>query len=192
MQETAFIDSEIFRWVILPVLIFLARMTDVSIGTIRIMVLNKGKRLLTPLLGFFEILIWLLAIRQIFIQLTNPVCYIAYAGGFAMGNYVGIIIEEKLAIGFGLIRVITHKDATELINCLNRQGYGATSIEAKGSTGKVHVIYSIVKRSEIAKVIHIIKKYNPKAFYTIEDVKAVKEGIFPSPPAPRDIRSGKS
>jgi len=192
MQEVTFIDSELFRWVILPILIFLARMTDVTIGTVRIMVLNKGKRYLAPLLGFFEILIWLLAIRQIFLQLTNPVCYIAYAGGFAMGNFVGMLLEDKLAIGYEVIRVITNKDATKLIHFLNEKGYGATSIEAEGSTGKVHVIFSIVKRAEIKKIIPIIKKYNPKAFYTIEDVKAVKEGIFPSTYSIKNIRAGKS
>jgi len=173
------IDSPTFQWVVLPLLIFLARMTDVSLGTVRIMLLNKGKRFLAPLLGFIEILIWLLAIRQIFLHLTNPLCYIAYAGGFAMGNFVGMHIEERLAIGHEVIRVITNKDASNLIQILNSQGYGATSIDAKGSQGNVHVIFTIVKRSQLKEVIEIIKKYNPKAFYTVEEIKAVREGIFP-------------
>jgi len=180
MNEVAFIDSSIFQWVVLPIFIFLARMTDVSLGTVRIMLLNKGKKLLAPLLGFFEILIWLLAIRQIFLHLANPICYMGYAGGFAMGNYVGMLIEERLAIGYEVIRVITNKDASKLIKYLNAENYGATSIEAVGSQGNVHVIFTIVKRSQLKKVIEIIKEYNPKAFYTIEDIKAVREGIFPA------------
>lgn len=173
------IDSSVFQWVILPLLIFLARACDVSIGTVRIILLSKNKRFLAPLLGFFEILIWLLAIRQLFINLTNPLCYVAYAGGFATGTYLGIIIEEKLAIGFEVIRIITKKDGRELIEHLQNNGYGVTSAEATGSTGPVHIIFTIIKRSDVQQVLTVIKRFNPKAFYTVENISSVKEGIFP-------------
>ncbi|OGX38376.1 MAG: hypothetical protein A3C36_06255 [Omnitrophica WOR_2 bacterium RIFCSPHIGHO2_02_FULL_52_10] len=174
-----FLDSQAFHWVVLPLLIFLARVCDVSISTVRIILLSKGSRFLAPVLGFFEILIWLLAVRQIFLNLANPLCFIAYAGGYAIGTYVGILIEERLAIGFEVIRVITKKDAIELIAHLQAKNYGVTSMRARGSTGDVHVIFTIVKRSDALKVLKIIERFNPKAFYTIEDIRSVQEGIFP-------------
>lgn len=174
------IDAPFFKWGILPFLIFLARVCDVSMSTVRIILLSKGKRYIASLIGFFEVLIWLLAIRQISLNLTNVVCYIAYAGGFSIGTFVGMLIEDRLAIGTQVIRVITKKETAELINYLKAEGYGVTSMEAQGSTGKVHVIFTIIKRSDLMKVLNIIKRFNPKAFYTIEDVRSVSEGIFPN------------
>ncbi len=117
----SFFDSPLFTWGILPLLIFLARVCDVTIGTVRIMLLSKGRRLLAPMLGFVEVLIWLLAIRQIFNHLENVACYLAFAGGFAMGNYVGMCIEQKLAIGLDAVRIITKKDSQDLIVHLSKE-----------------------------------------------------------------------
>ena len=100
-----FTDYPVFNWVILPALIFVSRIFDVSFGTLRIIFVSRGKRSIAPFLGFFEVLIWLLAISQIMQNLNNFACYIAYAGGFAMGNYIGMRIEEKLAMGTMIIRV---------------------------------------------------------------------------------------
>ena len=169
------IDSFFFQWVLLPFLIFLARVCDVSMDTMRILFIARGKRLIAPFLGFVQILIWLMAIRQIFLNLSNPVCYIAYASGFATGTWVGILLEEKLAIGIKIIRIITRKDATKLIGFLHTQGYGVTSVDGRGSRGKVSIIYTIAKRQHISSVVSIITRFNPKAFYTIEDVRAISE-----------------
>lgn len=174
-----FLDSETFTFIIVPVLIFFARVCDVTMGTIRIIFVSRGHKFLAPLVGFFEILIWLIAIGKIFQNLNNITCYIAYAGGFAAGNLVGIWLEEKLAMGSVIIRVITRKDGVELIKSLRSAGYGATSIAAEGSSGTVSVIYSVIKRSDLDDVIGIVKRFNPKAFYSIEDVRFVSEGVFP-------------
>ena len=112
-------------------------------------------------------------------NLSNVFCYIAYSGGFALGNFLGILMVERLAIGLLLIRIITKKDSSLLIKSLKEEGYGVTSVEAKGATGKVHVIYTIIKDENNNDVIKKIKKFNPKAFYSIEDIKSVNEGIFP-------------
>lgn len=175
-----FFESDIFNWVILPLLIFSARVIDVSLGTLRIISLSRGLRKIAPILGFFEILIWLFAIRQIFNHLNNPLCYIAYAGGFATGIFTGMWIEQKLAMGLRVIRVITRKDATNLLNSLKASGYGVTTAEAEGNTGKVKIIFTVAKRSDITEVTTLIKQFNPKAFYSIEDVQAASEGIFPN------------
>lgn len=180
MDISKLLDTNLFTFFILPLLILIARVCDVTLGTIRIMFVSRGNKILAPILGFFEILIWLLAIRQVMQNLENIVCYVAYAGGFAIGNYIGIKIDEKVAYGKLIIRIITKKDATELIHSLRRKGFGITSIEAEGTTGQVSVIYSIIDRINLTKIIKTIEHYNPKAFYTIEDVRSVKEGIFPA------------
>lgn len=168
-------NGTFYQWFLVPFLIFLARICDVSMDTVRIMLLHKNKKLLAPLIGFFQVLIWLLAFRQIIINLSNPACYIGFAAGFATGTYVGMIIEEKLAIGFQILRIITRKDATHLIEYLRREGYGITSVKGDGLSGKVDIIYTIVRRSQIPPLIEVIKKFNPNAFYTIEDVKGISE-----------------
>jgi uncharacterized protein YebE (UPF0316 family) len=177
-MENSFFSTDFFSYGLLPVLIFLARICDVSIGTLRIIFVSKGKKYVAPILGFFEVLIWITAVSKIMQNLDNYVNYVAYAAGFATGNFVGMIIEEKLAMGIQMIRVFSYQNGPELVSLLNNNGYGATTVEAHGAKEKVHLIYTIVKRNELKNVLDVINKFNPKAFYTIEDVKAVNEGIF--------------
>jgi uncharacterized protein YebE (UPF0316 family) len=177
MTDT-FYDSDFFSYVLMPFLIFLARICDVSIGTMRIIFVSKGKRNIAPILGFFEVLIWITAISKIMQNLDNYVNYIAYAAGFATGNFIGMIIEEKLAMGILMIRIFAHERGPELVSILNSSGYGATVVEAHGARNCVHLIYTIVHRNELEKVLKVITNFNPKSFYTIEDVKSVNEGIF--------------
>jgi len=177
-METGFFDSGLFSYGILPLLIFLARICDQSLGTMRIIFVSKGKKYIAPLLGFFEVLIWITAVSKIMQNLDNYVNYIAYAAGFATGNLVGMIIEEKLALGIQLIRVFTHQNGPELVKTLNTNGFGATTVEAHGAIEKVHLIYTIVHRNEMERVLNLINRFNPRAFYTIEDVRSANEGIF--------------
>ncbi len=179
MFDFILLNSGIYTWLIIPALIFVARVLDVSLGTVRVIFISKGLKYLAPLVGFFEILIWLVAIGQIMKNLANPACYIAYAGGFAIGNFVGICIAEKLSIGVVILRVVTKKDAGELIKSLSKSEYGATSLEGKGIEGKVNVIFTVVPRREVPCVVELIKKFNPGAFYSIEEVGFVEKGIFP-------------
>ncbi len=190
-METSFYDSNLFTYLLLPGLIFISRIADVTIGTIRIVMVSKGHKLWAPILGFFEVLIWLVAITKIMENLDNWVCYIAYPLGFAAGNFIGLFIEEKLAMGIVKIQIITRKKAEKLVETMREAGYGITHHEAKGSTENVSIIYSIIKRSEIKKVESIVKSTNPKAFYSVEDVKFVSEGVFPIRTATRRWRKGK-
>jgi len=170
---------EVYAWIVLPLLIFFARVCDVSLGTIRIIFVSKGLRYLAPIIGFFEILVWLMAIGQIMQNLTNIYYYVFYAGGFAMGNLVGILIEEKLSIGTVGIRVITRREAKELIDALRRADFGVTAVDADGAKGKVKIIFTVVNRQNIQEVIKIVKQHNPKAFYSIEDIRFVSEILSP-------------
>jgi len=168
-----------YDYIVLPVLIFLARITDVTIGTIRVILITRGARKLAPVLGFFEVLIWIIVVSQVMRNLSNPACYIGYAAGFATGNFFGMFLEEKLAIGTLIIRVITPREGDDLIGALNQKGYGATIIEASGATGHVHVLFSVIQRSQLGTVVELIQRYCPKAFYSVEDVRFAREGIFP-------------
>jgi uncharacterized protein YebE (UPF0316 family) len=170
---------DVFAFIILPLLIFFARICDVSLGTIRVIFVARGFRYFAPVLGFFEISIWLLAISQIFQHLDNAFTYLAYAGGFATGTFAGMWLEDKLSIGTVLIRVVTKKDASELIRRLKDKRFGLTTVEARGAVGEVTIILTIVQRTSVPEVVDLVKQFNPHAFYTIEDVRYATEGIFP-------------
>lgn len=179
-MESTFFDSSLYLYLVLPLLIFLARVIDVSLGTMRIILVSKGQRVIAPILGFFEVFIWIIAIGQIMGNINNYACYFGYAAGFAMGNFVGMRLEEHLALGNLLVRVMTQKSGNELIKNLNTKGYGATMVEGEGSMGKVQLVYSIVKRNDLKEVLAVIEAFNPKAFFTIEDIRKVSSGIFPA------------
>jgi uncharacterized protein YebE (UPF0316 family) len=130
-------------------------------------------------LGFVESLVWILAVSKVMQNLGDWQTYVAFALGFATGNYVGVVFEERIAIGNLLIRIITRKEADELVKALWNSGYGITSIDAQGETGPVKVIFSVAKRKKLAEILAIIKKYNPQAFYTIEDMRYVNSLYAP-------------
>jgi uncharacterized protein YebE (UPF0316 family) len=172
-------NQTVVSFLILPVMIFLARICDVTLGTLRIICVSKGKKVYAAFLGFGEVLIWISVIAQIMQNLNNPICFVAYAAGFAMGNFIGITIEEKLAMGTLIIRIITNSDATALIYSLKSAGFGVTVLDAHGAAGPVHVIYTVIKRAALPEVDQIIKTFNPNTFYSIEELREVHAGVFP-------------
>jgi uncharacterized protein YebE (UPF0316 family) len=186
---TAFFDSNLFTWVILPVLIFCARIVDMSLDTMRVIMVGRGRKALAALMGFFEVCIWLLVARQVIAHLPNVACFFAYAFGFATGNYVGMMIEERMAVGFQLVRVITDGSAKDLIERFRKAGYGVTCIPAQGMEGEVEIVFTIVPRKDVQKVVATVRGFNPAAFCSIEDVRDVKAGIFPAT-ASRHIFNG--
>jgi len=171
-------SSDIYALVVLPLFIFVARILDVSIGTIRIIFVSRGKKFLAPILGFFEVLIWIIVIGQVMQNLGSIFSYIAYAGGFATGTLIGMIIEEKLAIGMVVVRIIIMKDQCEIQERLSEAGFGVTTVDAQGKTGEVKIIYSIMKRKELGDAVNIIESCDSKVFYSIEDTKKVNLGVF--------------
>ncbi|MCS7004973.1 MAG: DUF2179 domain-containing protein [Cytophagales bacterium] len=177
LAESLGISSDVFHWIVVPSLIFLARLADVSINTVRVMLMSSGGKQLAPALGFFEAFIWLIAIGQIMQNVGSILSYIAYAGGFATGIWVGIRIEERLAIGKVIVRIITAKPAHQLIDELRKRNFGLTNVEGEGAYGKVNIIFTIVERKKLEQVIALIQNYNPNAFYTIENVRFVAKQI---------------
>lgn len=178
--DTLGFSSVIFSFLILPLLIFIARICDVSINTIRIIYMLGGRRLTATLLGFFEAFIWLLVIREIFKHLDNWLCYVAYPAGFACGIFVGMIIEEKIAYGKVIVRIITRKDVSELINYLNLQHFRFTKVNAEGPDGHETLVFTVLDRDRLDDLLNKLKELIPTAFYTIEKVKAAAEsGALP-------------
>ncbi len=164
-----------FPETIVPFLIFGARLIDVPIGTIRIIQVARGHRTASTVLGFFEVLIWLLAISQIVMHLTSPINYLAYAAGYATGTYIGMTLERRLLAGSCLVRVIVPRDAADLVMYLISHDYKVTHVDAEGALGPVKIIFTIVQRASLNDVLEIIRKFDSKAFYSVEDVKKVSE-----------------
>ena len=179
MDTTVFTSTAFYTWILLPFLIFSARIFDVTLGTLRVIFITRGMKYVSALVGFCEILIWLLAIGQIFKNLNNVACYVAYAGGFASGSFLGIYIAERLSINKVIVRIITVKDATNLVEYLRMKKYGVTTLDAHGVEGPVTIVFSIINRDNLEEVVAIVKKFNPQAFYSVQDVKFASEGIFP-------------
>lgn len=175
----AFVDTDIFKYLVLPALIFCSRLLDVPISTIRIMFMSRGRKFLAPLLGFFESLIWVFVISQIMQHLDNALTYIAYAGGFALGCYIGMILEEKLALGIYMVRIILSDDRNNIRTKLMEEGFGVTKINGIGRNGPVSIIITVIKRRDVERVVSIIHQCDEKAFYSIEETRSVSAGVFP-------------
>ena len=173
------ISPEIYAWVILPAQIFLAQVANVCMETLRIVFLSKGIKYLAPIIAFFEIIIWLLAIVGVMSNLSNIANFFAYAFGFALGTYVGLVIEERLSIGMVIMRIITTDETSEEIaGFLQAEQYGTTCLDAKGARGGVRMIISLVNRDDVPRITRHIEETNPDAFFSIEDVRYVNQGVF--------------
>jgi uncharacterized protein YebE (UPF0316 family) len=176
-----FADFPFWEYVGIPLLICLARICDVTIGTIRIMYVARGIKVLSAVLGFFEVLIWLFAIGQIISNLTNVVNYIAFGTGYALGNYIGITIEEKLSVGVLMLRIITRDKTDTLVRSLREAGFGVTTVDGQGIYGPVDVIFTVINRTDLNSVVEVIKEHHPQAVYSVQDVKSVSAAPFPHP-----------
>lgn len=165
--------------VLMYLFIFFARITDVSINTVRIVFVSRGLRTQATILGFFESLIWLIAVGSIMQNLSDIGSYIAYAGGFAAGNFVGMVIEKRLMIGNLIFRIVTYKDSSALQERLKANRATVVALPAKAGYGDSTLIFAIVQRKEMSKTICLIKEFNPNAIYSIEDMRMVSESTVP-------------
>lgn len=170
-------DAPSLKSIAMPLLIFGARVTDVSLGTLRMAFVSQGAKKWAASLGFLEMLIWLTAISYILQNLTNPANYLAFAAGFATGSYVGLWLEERLARGLVAVTTITNRDAAPIIKHLKEQNFGLTSVSARGAAGRVRVIISIIRRRQLEQLRRIVEEYHPKAFIAVQPVRSVSKEI---------------
>jgi len=168
----------LFVYPYLPFLVFFARICDVTLGTMRIIFISKGKKYMAPLVGFCEVFIWIVVISQILSVSNDFICYLAYAAGYATGSFIGMWVEERLAIGTLLIRVYTKKLGKELVHILNKGGFGATISNGEGVEGEVSIVETVINRKKTKRVEKLISEFDPTAFYVVSDVRAVQRGIF--------------
>lgn len=178
MLHSIFVNFDYYSWITLPLIIFFSRVCDVSLGTLRHVFISKGYRTIVPVLGFFEVLIWIIVVAQVMKNLNNIACYLAWAGGFATGTYVGLLIEERLALGLQVIRIITNQNCDQLIEALKKGNHGITVVDGQGAVGPVKMIFTIIKRKNVQTVAKLIREFNPTAFYSIEDIKDTSQGVF--------------
>ena len=171
-----------------PLVIVLARITDVSLGTLRIVLVSKGFKKIAPIISFFESFIWILVAARILsnlstseesISLLGVIQCVAYALGYALGTYFGMKIEARLSLGQVLVRAIVPREAENLVKTLRENKFGLTAIDASGKDGSVKVLFIVINRKELSNVLNVIKSINPATFYTIENVQTVNKGYFP-------------
>lgn len=166
---------DIIPEVYVPLFIFFARILDVSLGTIRIMFVSKGYRGKATLLGFVEVLIWIIIVAQIFQNLDNWMNYIAYAGGFATGTFIGMYIEEKMKMGIQMFRIIVGQGSEVFLEKLKEANFRVTSANGEGKYGPVKIVFTIAKRKRWQELAGIVNEFAPNAFYSVEDVKHVSQ-----------------
>lgn len=168
-----------YSWVILPFIVFFARIADVTLGTLRIIFTSRGKRNIAPFLGFVEVFIWIVVVGQIVKNVHNFTAYFGYAAGFATGTYIGMKIEERLALGKLVLRIILSHGGDEMADKLRKAGFGVTIVNGEGASGSVTLLYTVIKRKDLDETANVIHSVNPKAFYSVEEIRSAESGIFP-------------
>jgi uncharacterized protein YebE (UPF0316 family) len=162
----------------IPVLIFCARVVDVSIGTVRMIFVIAGWRYSAAALGFVEVVIWASAIGGLISYITEPITVLAFAGGFATGNLVGIAIESRLALGSRVVRVINRDAAIDLPGKLREAGYRCTRVAGEGRDGPVELAYAVIKRKSLPRVLALIQEHAPHAIVTVERAEYASGSAF--------------
>ncbi len=158
------------EWYI-PILIFLARICDVSIGTVRTMIIISGHKLIAAVLGFIEVVIWVFAVGGALRYLPEPLAVIGYAGGFAVGTLVGMLIEQRLALGYRVVRVISPKTTEALTASLRARGHRVTLVDGQGEAGPVEIAFMVVRRRAVPRLLTEVREAAPSSYVTVEPVE---------------------
>lgn len=164
-----------------PLLIFALRVVDVSMATVRMLMVVRGARSTAALISFFEILIWVVAAGAVIQNLSSPLHAVGYAAGFASGTVVGMWLESKLAFGVCSVRVFSTDPQRELVEALRDRGYGVTEQEGRGRKGPVAILYTVVRRRDVRDVTRTVERYDPEAFVTVQNDAFVQRGwLYPA------------
>ena len=168
-------------------LIFALRIVDVSLDTMRVLFAVRGKRLFAGFLGFFQALIWIFAVGTAIKYIDSWLHVIGYAGGYAMGTFIGITIEQAVAFGLNQVRIVSQHGGVEIAEALRERGYGVTEFAGFGRDGNVEIVQSIVQRAHMDEVMEIVDRFDPRAMVTAEEPKILRGGSV----AARDWRVAK-
>jgi uncharacterized protein YebE (UPF0316 family) len=154
-------------------LIFALRLVDVSLGTLRIILLSRRQRLLPALIGFVEVFTWLVAVTVVFSNLSDVPRMLAYAAGFALGTYLGTLLESRLAMGNTMMRIVAPVGSPQAFEELRQAGFAVTVINADGRDGEVRLAFSMIPRRRSKEALGIVQEVNPHAFVTMQDIEMV-------------------
>jgi len=158
--------------------IFGARILDVSMSTVRMLMIVQGRRVYAAIIGFFEVIVYITALGKVVNGLSNPGNLLAYALGFACGNYIGIFIEEKIALGNLTAQVVLNGNVDEVVEELRGKGYGVTVIEGLGKTGIRKILNITLKRKDLSNLHQILNSLDNEAFITVSNTKHISGGYF--------------
>lgn len=158
--------------------IFFARVTDVSLATVRTLLLVRGKRVPAAILGFFEVTVYIVALGRVMSTLNNPLNLIAYSLGFATGNFVGATLDERMALGYLTVQVITSDLQSDLAAVLRAQGFGVTALYGEGRDGPRQILYISLKRKFLPQIMSTLEAQEPDAFVTVMDTRLTQGGVF--------------
>ncbi len=159
--------------------IFLCRVVDVSLGTVRMLLLFRGKRAQASVVGFFEVLVFINALGRVVNNLDSPLKLLAYAAGFATGNYVGSRLDERLALGYQTVHVVLPREHADRLTCrLRDAGFGATVVSATGREGERSMVMVTLQRKSLPCALAMIEDEAPDAFVTILDTRHRRGGVF--------------
>lgn len=159
-----------------PLIIFCMRIVDVSLSTLRIVLSVRGYKRLAPLIGFFEVTMWVIAVGTAIKHLDSPLHLVGYAGGFATGTWVGLMIEEKIALGMASVRVVSRVGGVELAEALRERGFGVTEYAGQGREGHVEVVEAVIRRRDLPAVFAEVELWDPDAFVTVEEPRVIYRG----------------
>jgi uncharacterized protein YebE (UPF0316 family) len=159
--------------------IFVAETCVVTLGTLRTILIARHQRVLAPLLGLVEISLWLLAITQVMRNLHSPIYFVAFVAGFGLGNYLGVCVEDRMALGYAVVQIVTRKDPGVLVRAFRESGFGITRLDGQGVMGPVHLLFSVVPRVKLSNVSQLIETSDPEAFYTVEELRHIRRGFVP-------------
>lgn len=166
----SFIDQLNNHWLLISSFIILARTIDVSLGTVRTICVVRGYRTVSAVLGFFEVVIWLVAISGVLVDI-NWIKILAFGVGFASGNAVGVWIEQRVALGQQMLWIISKRRAHSVAFALRMAGYAVTELNGRGGRGPVRISVTIVSRKRTNRVIAMAKSVDPEVFVSVEDVR---------------------
>jgi uncharacterized protein YebE (UPF0316 family) len=159
-------------------LIFMLRVGDMTLDTLRVLVVMRGRKGVAWIFGFFQALIFVVAISSVLQNLNNPLNMIGYAAGFATGNVVGMMIEERMAIGHIHLRIVSSRLGSAIADKIRHEGYAITEISARGKDGMVSVLNCSVLRKNVSRIYKIVNEVDADAFITAEDVRPVRRGFW--------------
>jgi uncharacterized protein YebE (UPF0316 family) len=168
--------DELFASAYGPIVIFLLRIVDVSLATLRMLMIMRGRKRLAPLIGSVEVLVWIFAVGNAIRHLDSTWHLAGYAGGFAAGTWVGLQIEEKLALGMSTVRIFSRHGGVEIAEALRERGFGVTEFAGQGREGTVEMVYAVLRRRDLPSAMQEIRLWDPDAFVTVEEPKSIQRG----------------